>query len=287
MPLRVLTSRSLRLTVVATGFSFVVCAVGFAQTAVKPRSFEVASIKLSPPDDGGLRIGVSGQPRPGGQWISRNATLASIIRAAYPGHPLPDQLVGGPDWLNTTEFDVTGKASSATASREELVAMQRALLAERFKLVLRAETRQASGYALVLARPGSVHRALRASKVDCDAMRAATLRGDKADPATAAACVVKLSQNGPVWRLVAAGFALPRLADTLSPTLGAPVVDATGLAGAFDFTLEFLTEPSAAPGSQSVSVFAALEEQLGLRLERRRLPMQVLVVDRAELPTPD
>jgi uncharacterized protein (TIGR03435 family) len=279
--------RSLRTASLATGLSVLVCAVAFAQNAAKPRSFDVASVRLSPPDDGGLRISVSGQPRSGGQWISRNATLASIIRAAYPGHALPDQLVGGPDWLRTTQFDITGKAANANATREELVAMQRTLLAERFKVALRTETREVSGYALVPVRPGTIHRGLRTSTVDCDSMRAANLRGDKVDPATDAACVVRLSQNGPVWRLVAGGFTLSRLADVLGPSVGAPVVDATGFTGAFDFTLEFAADPSGAAASRPVSPFTALQEQLGLRLEPRRVPLEVLVVDRAELPSPD
>jgi len=86
---------------------------------------------------------------------------------------------------------------------------------------------------------------------------------------------------------VAGGIELTRLAELLSPRAGAPVVDATGLKGQFDITLEFSTDPTAAPGADPVSVFTALKEQLGLRLERRRVPMEVLVVDRVEPPTAD
>ena len=278
--------RLLRTACGTAGLCLLFCGVGVAQNAIKPNSFEVASIKPSPPDDGSFRIGVVGNPQAGGRWTSRNVTLAQIIRGAYPGHPLPNQVVGGPDWVRTTQFDISAKAPSANATRDELVAMARNLLAERFKLALRTETRETSGYALVLERPGT-HPALRASALDCESVRAARVRGDAVAPASASACVVSVGQNGLLWRLVAGGIELTRLAELLSPRAGAPVVDATGLKGQFDITLEFSTDPTAAPGADPVSVFTALKEQLGLRLERRRVPMEVLVVDRVEPPTAD
>ena len=263
-----------------------VCGVAIAQNAATPNSFEVASIKPSPPDDGSFKISVVGNPQPGGRWTSRNVTLTQIIHGAYPGHPLPNQVVGGPDWVRATRFDITARAPNANATRDELAAMARNLLAERFKLTLRTETHETSGYALVLARPGT-RPTLRASALDCESVRAAKVRGDTVAPTSDSACVISVGQNGLVWRLAAGGIELTRLAELLSPRAGAPVVDATGLKGQFDIMLEFSTDPSAAPGSDPVSIFTALGEQLGLRLERRRVPMEVLVIDRVEPPTPD
>jgi uncharacterized protein (TIGR03435 family) len=214
-------------------------------------------------------------------------TLVQIIRAAYPGHPLANQVVGGPDWVRTTLFDITARASNANANREELAAMARTLLGERFKLAVRTETRETAGYALLLVQPRAGRRILRPSSLDCAAVRAAQVRGDTVVPSSMKACIVSVGQNGPVWRLDAGGIELTRLAELLSPRVGAPVIDATGLKGQFNVTLEFSTGATIEPGSEPPSIFTALQEQLGLRLERRRVPMEVLVIDRVEPPTPD
>jgi uncharacterized protein (TIGR03435 family) len=96
-----------------------------------------------------------------------------------------------------------------------------------------------------------------------------------------------LSGQTPVWRLQAGGIDMKRLAELLSPRLGTAVVDATGLAGQFDITLEFATDPAGTSASEVASLPTALREQLGLRLERRHVPVEVLVIDRVDLPTPD
>ena len=265
------------------GVCLLVCCVSAAQNAVKSGSFEIASLKPSPVDDGSLKITIFGNPQPGGRWTSRNATLVQIIRGSYPGHVLPDQIVGGPDWVRKAWFDISAKAPNADATREELAGMARNLLAERFKLVLRTEMRETSGYALVPSRPGAPS-ALHRATLDCDSIRTAEIRGDSVPPASVSTCVVRVIQKGPLWKLTAGGIPLTRLAEILTPTAGARVIDATGFNGLFDITLEFSTDSTS---TEAVSIFTALQEQLGLRLERRRVPIEVLIIDRAEPPTPD
>jgi uncharacterized protein (TIGR03435 family) len=263
------------------------CTVLAAQNAAPPLAFEVASIKHSAPDDGGLRIGIPGTAQPGGRWRSQNATLERIIRAAYPDHALTSQLTGGPDWVQSTQFDITASAASPTATADELRAMARHLLRERFKLVLRTELRETSGYALVPARadrtPGSQ---LRAAAMDCDAFAAARQRGENSASALSPACNIRVIDSGSMIRIVARGAAMRRLANLLGPRVDAPVVDATGLTGFFDFSLEFANDVSA-KAPDAPSIFTALQEQLGLRLERRPAQMEVLVIESVERPTPD
>jgi len=252
-----------------------------------PQSFEVASVKPSPPDDGSLRIQFFGVPQAGGRWMSRNVTLEQMIRAAYPGHSLPEQVAGGPDWVRNRQFDVAAKAANEKATREELTAMARTLLVERFHLALRRTQEEVSGYALVLARPGVKGPGLKAATIDCDAVDAASVRGETISPSTRAACTTGgFGTNGPISRLAAGGVALHRVADMLARRLGTPVIDATGLQGLFDVQLEFAAD-STADASGRPTLPAALEETLGLRLERRRVPIEVLVIERAELPEMD
>ena len=265
-----------------------VCALVSAQDRAKTPAFEVASIKASPPAEPGSVIGIWGTTQPGGRWSSRNATLDKIIRAAHPGHGLPSQLVGGAAWVRSTLFDVSATAASATATQDELRAMARNLLAERFKLVLRPEMREVSGYALVRARTdGTLGPALRASTVDCEALRAAVLRGEAKGPASTWSCNPMVTDSDGVSRIVARRIELSRLATLLGPHLDSPVVDDTGLTGVFDVSLEFANDAAADRAADLPSMFTALQEQLGLRLERRQVPVEVLVIERAEPPTPD
>jgi len=265
-----------------------VCALVSGQGRSSSPAFEVASIKPSPPADPGSVIGIWGTTQPGGRWSSRNATLEKIIRAAHPGHGLPSQLVGGPSWVRSTLFDISATAASATATQDELRAMARTLLAERFKLVLRAEMRELPGYALVLARSDrTLGPALIPSTVDCEALRAAVLRGEAKGPPSTWACNPMVTDSDGVSRIVARRIELSRLATLLGPRLDSPVIDDTGLTGVFDVSLEFANDGAAVRAADVPSMFTALQEQLGLRLERRQVPVEVLVIERAELPTPD
>ena len=171
--------------------------------------------------------------------------------------------------------------------------MARAMLADRSQLRLHTETREVAGYGLVHARsdrkPGPN---LKPPATDC-----ATFRAEQAKrPAEVlvagrgSPCTVMMLPTGTATRLVANGLDLKGLATILAEVVGRPIVDATGVDGMFDILLEFASERSgdASPApSDSPSVFTALQEQLGLRLQPRRVPVELLVIDHVERPTPD
>ena len=181
----------------------------------------------------------------------------------------------------------------------KLQLMMRALLVERFKLAVHRETRQIPVYALVVARrDGRLGPELRRSDVDCAASAAAARRG------------VAPSSNPPAMReethcamavgagnLILGGRSVFQLANTLSNLVGRPVVDRTGLTGVFDITLTWTPDqvpqgPSTALEPPAVdpngpSIFTALQEQLGLKLDSQKGPVDVLVIDRAEHPVED
>jgi uncharacterized protein (TIGR03435 family) len=123
--------------------------------------------------------------------------------------------------------------------------------------------------------------------MDCDAFAAARLRGDASASAPSPACNVRVTDLGSVIRIGARGASMRRLASLLGPRVDAPVVDATGLTGFYDFSLEFARDVSAAKAPDAPSLFTALQEQLGLRLERRPAQIEVLVIESVERPTPD
>src|SRR4051812_23071572 len=255
-------------------------------------SFEVASIRLSAPPTGGPMIVRGGLPQRGGGWIATNATLDDIIRATYPRHDIPDQLIGGPALVRSDRFDITAKGPDA-ASQEQLIDMAQSLLADRFRLRLHTDTREVPGYALVFGRedrrPGP---GMKSPAVDCQAVRAAARTGNPAEPAVRAACSVMTRSEGSTTILTAGGLSLSGLANILAPYIGAQVVDSTGLSELFDISLQFSPTlaaqgDSAARSIDPPAIFTAIQEQLGLKLERTRVPTEVMVIDSVEKPTAD
>ena len=245
---------------------FALCGA-FGQPSAAP-AFEVASVKPSQPDQPGM-----GMSTDKGRLLLRNATLKFSIEAAY---KLQDfQLSGGPKWLDSDHYDIEGKAGAA-AGFDELIGMLKTLMADRFQLQFHRESRMAPGYALVVAKGGSKLKDAGTEGRGGLGMGRGMVNG----------------RSQPV-----AG-----LAEALSRTLGRPVVDQTELKGKYDFRMTWTpsdTEPvMQKPGTMppeagdaraadniGPSVFAAIQEQLGLKLEARRVPVEVLVIDRAERPS--
>jgi uncharacterized protein (TIGR03435 family) len=240
------------------------CATLFAQQAAGPPAFEVASIKtsLEPP---GSVVGIFESK---GRISAKNVTLKRCVRGAY---DLPEpQIIGGPKWVDQDRYNIEAKAN-VPAGDHELMVMLQALLADRFKLVLHRERRDVSGYRLVLGKGGL-----------------------KAQPSAPDRDSVGYSQRG---RMEATGCTMAQLALKLAEVLHQPVLDATGVAGKFDLKLEWAPDdmqaqpPSAdqrprnAPDSTAPSIFAALQEQLGLKLESGKVPADVLVIDSAVKPS--
>jgi uncharacterized protein (TIGR03435 family) len=267
---------------------------------VAPRQlvFEAASVKANRSGDVGWRLA----PQPGGRLTGTNVPAAALIRFAY---DLPDfQVMGGPNWLSSDRFDIVAKAEGDASVAQERVMLRR-LLADRFKLIAHTETQQLPIYALVIARSdGRIGPRLRRAEGDCG----------RVDQPSSDAAFGPSPSNGPPrcgyfgfapgtdlpsgrGGMAFRGLTMAALAKTLVPMVRRSVSDQTRLTGYFDAEFDFMIElppPPPPPGVPNpsgreplVSVFTVFPEQLGLKLDSRRGPVEVLVIDRAEQPTPD
>ena len=271
-----------------------------AQPATPAESFEVASVRPNKADDGRVTIGM----QPGGRFTATNVPLRLLIRTAY---QLQDfQVVGGPGWISSERFDAVAKAEGDLAPAPmlsgapgRLQVMLQSLLAERFKLAAHRETREMPIYSLVLARDdGRLGPRLQKSEAECSPPGSSRGRGGPSAPPAAGDRLRCGMRFGP-GQLTGGGLPLPQLAATLSQSVQRIVVDRTGLAGNFDYELTWTPDqmpqgppPPGAPAPPSIdpngpSIFTALQEQLGLKLEAERGPVEVLVVDAVERPEPD
>ena len=274
---------------------------GFAQDAAEP-AFEVASVKVNRSGDG--RVALFGQP--GGRFNATNVTLQMLISTAFgTPQPLPNfQILGGPEWIRSDRFDIVAKApgDASLGPDGQMSLMVRTLLKERFGLVVHNETRELPVYALVMARadrrPGPQ---LKTAAVDCAAMGRG--RGGAPPPMPQPGdpermlCGIRLTPGN----LAGGGSSMAQFAFAISRFVNRPVLEKTELAGNFDFDLRWTPEqmppaaPAGPPGAPLLppidpngpSIFTAVQEQLGLKLDSTRGPVEVVVIDRAERPTED
>jgi uncharacterized protein (TIGR03435 family) len=227
-------------------------------------AFEVASLRL---DDSPF---VNDSPLGQNRWTATQAGLVRLLMLAFDLQR--GQIVGVPDWSRSERYAVAAKAEDGVRlTRETLALCLQRFLAERFKLVAHRETQERKGYALVVAKSGSKMKAAKDGPPLMSALRPDSLRARSVEMDT--------------------------LAQILGESLaGQPVVNETGLAGTYEFTLTFAPEvsnffgmPFPAPSTDSSlpSVFTALEEQLGLKLEPRKVPVELLVIDHVEHPDLD
>jgi uncharacterized protein (TIGR03435 family) len=274
--------------------TLVTCAVALAAAAqTPPAAFDVASVKASPPlPPGGARV-IAGSPEQGGRWVSQNAPFLDILRSVYPEYRLRGQITGGPDWVARTRFDIDARVQGG-ATRPQMVEMMKRLLAERFALKVHTEPREIDVYGLTMARSdGRLGPAMRPATVDCEAVAAARAKGEAPAGRGRPLCIA-LSEEGPngivhVW---GDGAEIFHLISMIQGPVREPIVDRTGLTGRYDVDLEFNPElgslrAGAATDLPGSSLFTAVEEQLGLRLQPQKAPMNVLVIDGAQMPTPD
>jgi bla regulator protein blaR1 len=244
--------------------------------------FEVASIKPAPPPpppkpNGPTIIRVGFGPMPGGGFRASNITLTELISNAYRINchdRCRDFITGGPDWIGSARYDILARAPQPPADEEKLdhlTADQRrkhrdellmhriqALLADRFQLVLRDETRAGQTFALRVAK-----------------------NGHKLKPGTGEDGSVK----GGDGRFTAENISMKDLALELTNMLGQPVADKTGLTGEFNFKLDWTPLPDDDAQDEPARIFSALQRQLGLRLEPVKGVVRKLVVVRAERPS--
>jgi uncharacterized protein (TIGR03435 family) len=290
-----------------------VCAAA-AQTGGPPTAFEVASIKPAAPQDmGRMRIMMRGGPGTDdpGQITYVNVPLRNIVMNAY---GVKNFQISGPGWLDTGHFDVLAKVPKG-ATEEDLKIMLQNLLAERFQLKLHREKKELPIYALVVARNGpKLKESAEDTPAAADAPAPPPPSGGRVTvgkdgfpqmPRGGRGGMMMMINNG---RLRLAGYkqSISAMTDMLSNQVGRPVVDQTGLTGKYDFSLEFAPEegqmmrgpmgamppppPGAGPGPADsapdspapANLFTALQEQLGLKLEPKKGPVDFLVIDHIE-----
>ena len=255
-----------------------------------PPKFEVATIKANKSGSNNVRFGF----QPGGRFTGVNVSLQTLVRNAYRVQSF--EIVGGPPWFATERFDIAAKAAENVPLAQMLLMVQ-AMLAERFSLTLHRESRELPIYALTLARTdGRLGPQLKASNTDCEALLRTIAAGSSGgtapapQPAPANArptCGIRTSGA----TLTAGGATLAQLASNLSNAVGRTVVDRTGLQGGYDVDLSFTPDqtmlpPDAPPMNPGgPSLFTALTEQLGLKLESTKGPVEVIVIDSAERPS--
>jgi len=279
-------------------------------------AFEVASIKPSAPGDPSnpLTMIPMAMPQPGGRFKAANFPLWALIGTAW---ELPDsRVVGGDKALMNVKYDITAKAEGiAMIGQKELRPLLKSLLIERFQLKSHIEPREMAHYDLVLARSdGRLGPELKPSKSDCsnidelNAKRAeAVAKGDIASimpkPGEFLPCTISPNlANGPEnLSLHGDGQEIKTLVDLLSQFTGKYVRDKTGLTGRYDFDMKLdmqtlmglvqkmgLNVPTPnLPQTDGSSVMTVLIEQLGLKLESTRGPVEVLVIESVQAPTPD
>jgi len=264
-----------------------------------PMAFETASVKpnKSGEDDRYIRL----DPR-GTSLAVVNLPLRQLITFAYQIQGF--QLEGGPDWITSDRFDILAKperevpsTSAFFGGQEPLRVMLRTLLADRFKLVMHKETKELPIFELVLARQdGKLGPQLRPASADCAARQAAA-RAAPPPPASA-------GQPGPgscgitanFGRIRGGGVTLEMVANLLSQPSQRLVIDRTGLTGNWDLEVNYTPDKSQVPPGVELppgidpngpSLFTAIEEQLGLKLRPARGPVEVLVIDSVQQPTPN
>ena len=265
-------------TQIATAWTIVLAGV-IAVGGQTRATFEVASVRPSKPGETQVTVSWTG----GGTMI--NVPLRAIVQFAY-GINTPSRIVGHPDWTNVERFDIQAKAPEGLTGVEQMRPMLQTLLGDRFKMVARSEKRELQSYALVQAKAdGSLGPGLKPSTAKCTGGGPLTPAPASASNPDAVPCGVR---PGGAGRLLLVGVPMAQLAPLISLAVGRPVVDRTGVAGTFDIELTFA--PNAPPGGDLVnpeapSLFTALQEQLGLKLDAQREIVDVLVIDRIERPT--
>jgi uncharacterized protein (TIGR03435 family) len=255
-----------------------------------PPTFEVASVK--PHDPANPRTMMVADAS--GRFTAVGIPVVMLIRTTY--NLQDDQVVGGPDWLRSARFDITAKAADGT-SPTALGPMLQALLADRFQLSSHRETRELPVYAAVRARTdGHPGPRLVANACVWDFTK---------PPAPSKPGETRCGNISEGFgRMSLNAMPIPVFLQYLAPKVNRVIVDRTSLTGNFDIELQWTPDnlpprQPGAPADQPIrvngeaidpngpSLFTALQEQLGLKLDATRAPVEVLVVDRLEQPTPD
>jgi uncharacterized protein (TIGR03435 family) len=264
----------------------VLSGVGLAAQTAPPAlvtpAWDAVVIKRNTSGDDSMSAG----SRPGGSYVMVNGSMRTLFGNAYPSQS--GEIINMPDWFQTERYDLTARMIG-NPTLEQRQALWRELFTERMKLKVHYEDREQPTYDLVLARAdGRLGPNIKPSQVDCAARSAAAGRGETLPPLPAIppggapACGMMSGPDG----VRAGGTTLAGLARSIPA--GRLVIDKTGLNGSYDLTLEFSSRrgPDAATDDRP-TIFTALQEQLGLKLEPSRNPVQFAVIDSVERPIVD
>jgi uncharacterized protein (TIGR03435 family) len=242
----------------------------------EPR-FTVASIRPSADNEPGM----SARPLPNGGYSARKAPLIALLTSAY--GLSPERVINAPAWPDRYDIEARYQPGDPAEPVPPLTTLLQSLLRDRFGLVARMEQRDLPVYVLKLARAdGRPGPQLRRSNRDC-ANAAVTLAAEVRDLASNGAPACGANEGPGIF--VAGGLTMGTIARALRVPANRNVVDATGLDGLWEAKLEF-----AAQGDESgnkPSIFTALQDQLGLKLEPSTAPLDVLVIDAIQRPTPN
>lgn len=255
-------------------FAGFLCGITIVLGQAAPPAFEVATIKPNNSVDHRKMFGMM----PGGRFSTSNVTLKELINFAY---DLKDQqLSGGPGWVNTETFDIVAKPEGSPKP-DQIKLMLQTLLADRFKLTMRRESKELSVYNLVVAKNGPK---LTESKPDTSGPGGSPMRN------------MRMGRG----QLEGQQMSMSMFAGVLSKFAGRTVLDKTGLTGSYDVKLEWTPEvgetqigpPGDGPGgpgpaseSSGPSLVTAIQEQLGLKLDAQKGPVEVFIIERVEKPT--
>ena len=251
-----------------------------ALIAQNPPTFEVATVKVNKSGTTQANIGM---PANGVNFV--NLPLRGIIQLAY-GINQPSKLAGVPDWAVAERYDITARATGPINTEERRLMLQ-ALLKDRLKLEARWEKREVSVLALMPARnDGKLGKSLVESK-GCIARGSAAA---KEGPPAGAETRVCGPQTGGAGRLILVGTSIQQFTSLLALMLSGTVVDKTGLTGLYDIDLTFTPErtlpegvlPGRPADPNGPTIYTALREQLGLKLESQKVQEEVLVIDHVE-----
>jgi len=313
-----MTSRLAAMTSAFVLASMATMAPGFgrldlgAQSTAAEKRFEVASVKPALSIDERLLAAREGGPpptvfdmrtMPGGRFIATRVTLQMLLTYAFDVKTY--QLEGGPNWMTTDYVDITA-VGDANATPADVTAMVKTLLVDRFKLRAHAATREAPVHVLTIARSdGRLGPDLKRTTPECEQLLEARKNGSA--PATASR-TIEFQATTPTcgggrmvttptggFRAVFGGTEVARLISLISGAVEGPVIDRTGLSGLIDYSLEYTPDRPIArsPTTQNNNdtppppLATALQQQLGLKLEKQSGPLPIIVIESAEHPTPD
>jgi uncharacterized protein (TIGR03435 family) len=266
--------RILMLTVLVSGSGVFGQAPAVQAQSARPKfdAFDVATVKHTDPNERSRLLMMESDHK----FIGKNFTLKLLIAAAYDMNP--KTISGGPEWVSDEHYDIVAVTpGDVRPTRNEQMAMLRGLLTERFKLAFHREAKEFSIYELQVAKGG-------------EKMKASTAGGD-VPPVVGPGMVYPQKIDLPGRNASMADF----VAVMQRAILDRPVVDKTGLKGRYDFNLVWAPDetqfggevPVATADAPSAPLFTAIQEQMGLRLEATRGPVQAIVVDKVERPQAD